>query len=148
MAVTPTGVRANESGNTLQYEIDHKLLLGALVVSCTVSDRAVRLYCVYRSVHTEVTARPHAFLAPKNDRKTPAAAMRHDGSSTPLESQCVWGRASVPTQATKRQKSTCKECSGSQICEHDRRRSRCKECGETQITCHGGGYDKGGGIYW
>ena len=31
----------------------------------------------------------------------------------------------------------CKECGGSQICEHGRQRSRCKECGGSQICEHG-----------
>jgi hypothetical protein len=31
----------------------------------------------------------------------------------------------------------CKECGGSQICEHGRIRSMCKECGGSQICEHG-----------
>ena len=31
----------------------------------------------------------------------------------------------------------CKECGGSQICEHGRRRSVCKECGGSQMCEHG-----------
>jgi len=33
-------------------------------------------------------------------------------------------------------RSTCKECGGSQICEHKRLRSFCKECGGSQICEH------------
>ena len=36
-----------------------------------------------------------------------------------------------------RQKSRCKECSGSGICQHRRLRSRCKECGGGSICEHG-----------
>jgi hypothetical protein len=36
----------------------------------------------------------------------------------------------------QRQKSKCKECGGSQICEHQRRKSLCKECGGSQICEH------------
>ena len=36
-----------------------------------------------------------------------------------------------------RQRSTCKECGGSSICEHGRRRSTCKECGGSSICEHG-----------
>jgi len=35
-----------------------------------------------------------------------------------------------------RVRSTCKECGGSQICEHGRRRSKCKECGGASICEH------------
>lgn len=35
-----------------------------------------------------------------------------------------------------RQKSQCKECSGSQICPHDRRKSQCKECDGGSICTH------------
>ena len=31
----------------------------------------------------------------------------------------------------------CKECGGSQICEHGRRRPQCKECGGSSICEHG-----------
>ena len=31
----------------------------------------------------------------------------------------------------------CKECGGSQICEHGRQRHQCKECGGSQICEHG-----------
>jgi len=45
----------------------------------------------------------------------------------------------------------CKECGGSQICEHGRQRSRCKECGGARICEHGGRRSRckeggGGGI--
>merc|ERR1712079_953589 len=36
----------------------------------------------------------------------------------------------------QRIRSTCKECGGSQFCEHQRRRSTCKECGGSQICEH------------
>jgi len=35
-----------------------------------------------------------------------------------------------------REKSKCKDCGGSQICEHNRRKSRCKECGGGSICEH------------
>ena len=40
--------------------------------------------------------------------------------------------ASTVVERTK-----CKECGGSEICEHGRRRSECKECGGSQICEHG-----------
>jgi hypothetical protein len=36
-----------------------------------------------------------------------------------------------------KQKTTCKECGGSQICIHGRNKSICKECGGSQICIHG-----------
>jgi hypothetical protein len=34
-------------------------------------------------------------------------------------------------------RSRCKECGGSQICEHGRERTQCKECGGSSICTHG-----------
>ena len=36
-----------------------------------------------------------------------------------------------------RQRSKCKECSGSSFCEHGRQRTQCKECGGSGICEHG-----------
>jgi len=36
-----------------------------------------------------------------------------------------------------RRRTQCKECGGSSICEHGRQRSQCKECGGSQICAHG-----------
>ena len=33
-------------------------------------------------------------------------------------------------------RSECKDCGGSQICEHNKRRSQCKDCGGSQICEH------------
>ena len=36
-----------------------------------------------------------------------------------------------------RQRSRCKDCGGSSICEHGRQRSQCKDCGGSGICEHG-----------
>ena len=50
------------------------------------------------------------------------------------------GRAAVSgrrlTKTSARQRSTCKECGGSSICQHARQRSTCKECGGASICQH------------
>ena len=40
------------------------------------------------------------------------------------------------SQYSQRQRCQCKECGGSQICEHGRRRSTWQECGGSQICAH------------